>query len=116
VVPTLAVRVHIGPIAPFRPVYVLFHFVVHLLPLALRIWAASKSPGRHTKGYIQLDILAGIIELATIWLLVFTIAPLVWPPGLDLRWGSLGLAFLALIGTIINALDECCKVSKPKGP
>lgn len=47
---------------PLRTVYLVFSFLVHLLPLLLGTWTGLAWPGRHLVGYAVLGVLAGALE------------------------------------------------------
>jgi hypothetical protein len=85
--------IFIGPVYPFRSSYVLFHFLVHLLPLALGIVAARAWPGRHPRGNAVLGALAAATEAATIWVFLTVVSPRIQL--LSLRWED----FAGLVAT-----------------
>jgi hypothetical protein len=62
-----------------RPVHLLFHFAIHLLPLPLGVWVSLAWPGRHPRGHALLGLLAGLVEALTILLMV-NVALRSWAP------------------------------------
>lgn len=63
---------------PLLYVYLLFYFLVHLLPLLLGRWAGLAWPGSHPMGYLILGITAGALELLTTGSIVFFDERIVW--------------------------------------
>jgi hypothetical protein len=53
-----------------RSFFLLFYFILHLLPFPLGFWAGSKWPGQHSKGHSILGVSAGLIEVFTILLIL----------------------------------------------
>jgi hypothetical protein len=73
-----------------RPVHLLFHFAIHLLPLPLGVWVSLAWPGRHPRGHALLGLLAGLVEALTILLMV-NVARIVGAPIKLLTEDELGL-------------------------
>jgi len=56
---------------PLWTAYLVYSFLMHLLPLGLGIWMGLAWPGRHLIGYALLSLLAGAIEVIVYELFVF---------------------------------------------
>jgi hypothetical protein len=79
-----------GVYQSLRPVHLLLHFAIHLLPLPLGFWAGLAWPGRHPRGHALLGLLAGLVEALTILLMV-NVARIVGAPIRLLTEDALGL-------------------------
>jgi hypothetical protein len=103
-----------------RPVHLLFHFAIHLLPLPLGVWASLAWPGRHPRGHALLGLLAGLVEALTI-LATFTMSRIVGAPIKLLTEDALGLlATVALFtaGGLFGDLAENrgAPTTRPEAP
>lgn len=79
-----------GVYQTLRPVHLVLHFAIHLLPLPLGIWAGVAWPRRHPWGHALLGLLAGLVEALTILLMV-NVARIVGAPIKLLTEDALGL-------------------------
>lgn len=111
-----ALLIFVGPDYTFRSGYVSFHFLVHLLPLALGISAAHAWPGHHPIGHAVLGVLAALVEAATIWLFMAVVSPRIYQ--LSLRWedfaGLVATTSLFTAGALFADLGESVRSSSAR--